>query len=134
MHVPQAANHLTEIYFTHSAYFKLADYSADWFRTCNCPLFYVLLMHVEELTCVLLGNLTDHGVATKALDFAIRSKIFKHFNNSSVGIERNYGLDGLVRSSNPGRLVRSPSLYGMAISALFPTNSKAVPVTGRGGP
>jgi hypothetical protein len=29
IHVSHSANHLTEIYFTHSAYFKLADYSAD---------------------------------------------------------------------------------------------------------
>jgi hypothetical protein len=58
-------------------------------------------MYVEQLTCVLLGNLTDHGIAMKALEFATRSTIFKHFTDSSVGIVRVYGLDGLLRPLNP---------------------------------
>jgi hypothetical protein len=71
-------------------------------------------MYVEQLTSVLLGNLTDNGVAMKGLEFATLSNIFKNVNDSSVSIERVYGLDGLLRSSNPGRLALSLSLYGMS--------------------
>jgi hypothetical protein len=62
---------------------------------------------------VSLGNSTDHGVTKKELEFVRGSRIFKHFTDSSVGIERGYGLDGLLRSSNPGRLDPSPSLFGI---------------------